>query len=116
MDTELAYATPNNASAGSAIARAEGGLRVSCTPVEEEVERLGSILASNEEGFRCRFYRNNVEGGQLDVFDVAGYRASDSDGPRLHCRCNPEVRLAPSLLASFIFQICFLRQIKSYFH
>jgi ACR3 family arsenite transporter len=96
MDTELAHITPANessrsfASAGSAIAPAEGGLTVSCTPMEGEEERLGSILANNEEGLRCRFYRNNVEGGQVDVFDVVGYRVSDGDSPRLHYRCNPE--------------------------
>lgn len=65
--------------------REESELRVSCVLVEGEVERLGSILASNEGGLRCRFYRNNVEGGQLDV---AGHRVGDD--PHLQCGCSAE--------------------------
>ena len=66
--------------------REEGELTVSCNLVEGDVQRLGSILASNEGGIHCRVYRNNVQGGHLDV---AGQRVGD--GPHFQCRCNAEV-------------------------
>ena len=55
-------------------ARAEGNLRVSCKPVEGEVELLGSIPVNNMEGPHCRFLTKNVGGAQVDM---AGHHVRD---------------------------------------